>query len=80
MSVATAFYRMHWRGPSFAGSSNEKLPTKLETRILEQTKFRVANWDKLDTETFQLMYDFDDAKKKQSRGTEAVLNALLLSR
>ena len=60
--------------------SNEKLPTKLETRLLEQTKSRVANWDKLDTETFQLMYDFDDAKKKQSRGTEAVLNALLLAR
>jgi squalene-hopene/tetraprenyl-beta-curcumene cyclase len=26
-----------------------------------------------------LFYDFDEAKKKQSRGTEAVLNALLLS-
>ena len=60
--------------------SNEKVPTKFETRLLEQTRFRVANWDKLDTETFQLMYDFDDAKKKQSHGTEAVLNALILSR
>jgi hypothetical protein len=60
--------------------SNEKLPTKFETRVLEQTRFRVANWDKLDTETFQLMYDFDDAKKKQSHGTEAILNALLLAR
>ena len=26
------------------------------------------------------MYDFDDAKKKQSHGTEAVLNALILAR
>jgi hypothetical protein len=26
------------------------------------------------------MYDFDDAKKKQSHGTEAILNALLLAR
>jgi hypothetical protein len=60
--------------------SNEKLPSKWETRILEQTRLRVANWDKLDTEAFQLMYDFDEAKKKQSWGTEAVLNALLLSR
>jgi squalene-hopene/tetraprenyl-beta-curcumene cyclase len=60
--------------------SKEKLPTKFETRVLEQTRFRVANWDKLDTETFQLMYDFDDAKKKQSHGTEAILNALLLAR
>jgi squalene-hopene/tetraprenyl-beta-curcumene cyclase len=60
--------------------SKEKLPTKFETRVLEQTRSRVANWDKLDAETFQLMYDFDEAKKKQSRGTEAVLNALILAR
>ena len=60
--------------------SNDKLPTKWETRLLDQTRSRVANWDKLETETFQLMYDFDDAKKKQSRGTEAVLNALVLAR
>jgi squalene-hopene/tetraprenyl-beta-curcumene cyclase len=59
--------------------SNENLPTELETKILEQTKRRVANWDRLDAETFQLFYDFDDDKKKQSRGTEAILNALLLS-
>ena len=59
--------------------SNENVPTKLETKILEQTKRRVANWDRLDTEKFQLLYDFDDDKKKQSRGTEAILNALLLS-
>jgi hypothetical protein len=52
----------------------------LETRILEQTRSRVSNWDKLDTPAFQLMYDFDEAKKKQSRGTEAVLNTLLLAR
>jgi squalene-hopene/tetraprenyl-beta-curcumene cyclase len=59
--------------------SNENVPTELETRILEQVKRRVANWDRLDAETFQLFYDFDDDKKKQSRGTEAILNALLLS-
>ena len=58
--------------------SNEKMPTKWETLILEQTKRRVSNWDQLDAAEFQLFYDFDDAKKKQSRGTEAVLNALLL--
>ncbi len=59
--------------------SDEKLPTKLEARLLEQTKLRVSNWDKLDAEKFQLQYDFDEPKKKQSRGTEAVLNAVLLS-
>ena len=59
--------------------ANENAPTKLEAKILEQTKRRVANWDRLDVPSFQLFYDFDDAKKKQSRGTEAVLNALVLS-
>ena len=59
--------------------SDEKVPTKFETRLLEQTKSRVANWDKLEAPAFQLMYDFDDDKKKQSRGTEAVLNTLVLS-
>jgi squalene-hopene/tetraprenyl-beta-curcumene cyclase len=39
----------------------------------------VSNWDRLDSAEFQLYYDFDDAKKKQSRGTEAILNALILS-
>jgi hypothetical protein len=60
--------------------SNDKTPTKFETKVLEQARSRVRNWDKLETEPFQLMYDFDDAKKKQSHGTEAVLNALLLAR
>jgi len=60
--------------------SNENQPTKLETRILEETKRRVSNWDKLDTATFQLFYDFDEDKKKQSWGTESVLNALVLAR
>ena len=45
--------------------------------ILEQVRFRLSNWDKLESEAYQLMYDFDDAKKKQSRGTEAVVDALL---
>jgi len=59
--------------------SDESLPTKWETKILEQTKLRVSNWDRLDSARFQLFYDFDDPKKTQSRGTESVLNALILS-
>ncbi len=59
--------------------SNEPRPTKWETKLLEQTRRRVANWDKLDTPEFQLMYDFDADKKKQSRGTEAILNLLVLA-
>jgi hypothetical protein len=59
--------------------SNDESPTAFETRILEQTKRRVSNWNRLDAAEFQLYYDFDDPKKKQSRGTEAILNALVLS-
>ena len=59
--------------------SDEKLPTELETKMLSQVKARVANWDSLETSPFQLMYDFDEPKKKQSRRTEAVMNALVLS-
>jgi squalene-hopene/tetraprenyl-beta-curcumene cyclase len=59
--------------------SDEKLPTELETKMLAQVKARVASWDVLATSPFQLMYDFDEPKKKQSRGTEAVMNALVLS-
>jgi squalene-hopene/tetraprenyl-beta-curcumene cyclase len=59
--------------------ADQNTPTKLEARILDQTKRRVANWDQLDTPPFQLFYEFDDDKKKQSRGTEAILNALVLA-
>lgn len=43
--------------------SHASQPTRWETKILEQTKQRVANWDRLDSAKFQLFYDFDDAKK-----------------
>jgi squalene-hopene/tetraprenyl-beta-curcumene cyclase len=59
--------------------SNDNLPTKWESKVIEQTRRRIANWDRLDMPEFQLYYDFDDPKKKQSRGTEAVLNALVLA-
>ena len=58
---------------------DESVPTRWETKILGQIKERVANWDRLDSAPFQLMYDFDDAKKRQSRGTESVFNALILA-
>lgn len=54
-------------------------PTELETKLVEQTKQRVANWKKLDTASFRLSYDFSDRKKKESWGTEAVLNAVILA-
>jgi squalene-hopene/tetraprenyl-beta-curcumene cyclase len=65
--------------PALRRISDEKAPTALEAKILEQARRRVENWDRLDTPAFQLMYDFDDAKKQQSRGTESILNALILA-
>ena len=59
--------------PVLRRMSGDKTPTEYETKALDQVKSRVTNWDRLDTEAFQLFYDFDHAKKIQSRGTEAVL-------
>jgi hypothetical protein len=54
-------------------------PTEPERRLLDQTRTRVANWTRLDTEAFGLLYDFSDRKRRESWGTEAVLNAVLLA-
>lgn len=51
-----------------------------ETRMLAAVSLRVEHWDELDSPRFRLMYDGDDRKKVESRGTEAVLNALILAR
>ena len=59
--------------------ADDEEPTVWEAKLITQTKRRVANWDKLDTPVFQLFYDFDEDKKKQSRGTEAILNSLVLA-
>jgi squalene-hopene/tetraprenyl-beta-curcumene cyclase len=53
--------------------------TDHETKRLEQIRRRVAHWGELDTPKFRLSYDFDDRKKVESWGTEAVLNALVLA-
>jgi hypothetical protein len=55
-------------------------PSRGEERVLDQVRRRVAHWDELDTPRLKLMYDFDDEKKVQSRGTEAVLSAWVLAR
>jgi squalene-hopene/tetraprenyl-beta-curcumene cyclase len=54
-------------------------PTEHEQKILDRTRKRVAHWKELDSPQFRLFYDFDDRKKKESWGTEAVLNALILA-
>jgi squalene-hopene/tetraprenyl-beta-curcumene cyclase len=55
-------------------------PAGIEERVLNQVRRRVNHWDELDSPRFKLMYDFDDDKKLQSRGTEAVLSAWVLAR
>ena len=54
-------------------------PTEQEKQLLDQTRKRVANWKRLDTEAFGLLYDFSDRKKQESLGTEAVLNTVILA-
>jgi squalene-hopene/tetraprenyl-beta-curcumene cyclase len=54
-------------------------PTEQEKKLLDQTRMRVANWKKLDTEAFGLFYESSDRKKQESWGTEAVLNTVILA-
>src|SRR5439155_8492709 len=49
-------------------------PTPQESRILEEAKRRVDSYA-----DHEVLYDFSEDKKTQSRGTEAVLNALILT-
>jgi squalene-hopene/tetraprenyl-beta-curcumene cyclase len=54
-------------------------PTEQETKLLARIRLRVANWKKLDTKQFGLYYDSSDELKKQSWGTEAVFNSVILA-
>ena len=56
-----------------------KEPTSFESKLIAQTKMRVAHWSELDSENYRLFYDFSEQKKKESWGTEAVMNALVLA-
>ncbi|HEY3043238.1 MAG TPA: hypothetical protein VGJ39_04400 [Vicinamibacterales bacterium] len=49
-------------------------PTPQEARLVDETSRRVQTFD-----SHQLLYDFDEDKKGESRGTEAVLYALILA-
>ena len=61
----------------FADKPNAAEP---ENRMLAAVSLRVEHWEELDSPRFRLMYDGDDRKKVESRGTEAVLDALILAR
>ena len=63
--------------PFFAAGSG---PASAEGRMVAAVGLRVEHWEELDSARFELMYDRDDRKKVESRGTEAVLNALILAR
>jgi len=56
-----------------------KTPSEPEIKLLAQIRLRVANWKKLDSKEFGLYYDSSDELKKQSWGTEAVFNSLILA-
>ncbi|PYJ83518.1 MAG: hypothetical protein DME22_15615 [Verrucomicrobia bacterium] len=53
--------------------------TTTENKLLAQIRMRVENWKGLDSEAFGLFYDSSDRKKKESWGTEAVLNTVILA-
>jgi squalene-hopene/tetraprenyl-beta-curcumene cyclase len=55
-------------------------PAAPEERMVAAVRLRVEHWAELDSPRFRLMYDGDDRKKAESRGTEAVVNALILAR
>jgi squalene-hopene/tetraprenyl-beta-curcumene cyclase len=55
-------------------------PASPEQRMIAAVGLRVEHWAELDSPQYELMYDFEDSKKVQSRGTEAVFNALILAR
>jgi squalene-hopene/tetraprenyl-beta-curcumene cyclase len=49
-------------------------PTPQEVRLLEEVARRVDTY-----ESHQVLYDFNERKKAESRGTEAVLNVVILT-
>ncbi|HEV3447264.1 MAG TPA: prenyltransferase/squalene oxidase repeat-containing protein [Gemmataceae bacterium] len=65
--------------PALRRLSGTMQPTVYETRLLDQTRKRVEHWQQLDSKEFDLLYSFSEPKKKEARGTEAVLNCLILA-
>jgi len=65
--------------PVLRKRSGVETPTEQEKKLLDQTRMRVNNWQELDTAAFGLLYDFSDCKKQESRGTEAILNTVVLA-
>ncbi len=60
--------------PALRRAMQVSTATPQELRLLDETTRRVENYA-----THQPLYDHDERKKTESRGTEAVLNALILA-
>jgi hypothetical protein len=60
--------------PVLRRSMQVRPPTPQEVRLVEDVTLRVETYD-----AHQPFYDHNEAKKTESRGTEAVLNALILA-
>ena len=60
--------------PALRRAMHADAQTPQETRLVDETSRRVQTYD-----SHQLLYDFDEDKKDESRGTEAVLYALILA-
>jgi len=53
--------------------------SETEQKLLTQVRSRVEAWADLDTPKLRLLYDFNEPKKKESWGTEAVNNVAVLA-
>lgn len=60
--------------PALRQAMRVATPTVQEARLADETSRRVSTYD-----AHQLLYDHDEGKKGESRGTEAVLYALILA-
>jgi len=60
--------------PALRRAMHVTAPTPQESRLVDETSRRVRTYD-----SHQLLYDFDEDKKGESRGTEGVLYALILA-
>ena len=60
--------------PALRRAMHVAAPTTQESRLVDETSRRVRTYD-----SHQLLYDFDEDKKGESRGTESVLYALILA-
>jgi squalene-hopene/tetraprenyl-beta-curcumene cyclase len=65
--------------PALRKFDGSRARSEEETRLLAQTRMRVTNWSRLDSKELGLYYKDTEQKKKESWGTEAVFNALILA-